>query len=75
MEAMRIEEENLEKELENAEPHAFSEAFEKKMEVLTDFLEKRWKRNAIKRLIVKIASSMLLCAGLMIAAYIAVVSL
>lgn len=77
-EAMRIDQERLEEQLKNAEPHVFSEEFERKMgKVIADH-RKRCKRRAVIRFSVKMAACLLLCVlcvGLVTAKHTAVASL
>lgn len=72
---MELEEERLNEQLEECEPHVFSEEFERKMQNLLTVHRKRCKRRAVLRFAVKMAACLLLCVGLVTATHTAVASL
>lgn len=74
-EAMRIDQERLEEQLKNTEPHVFSEEFERKMEEVIATHRKRCKRRAVIRFSTKMAACLLLCVCLVTATHTAVASL
>ena len=59
-EAMRIDQEMLEEQLKDTEPHVFSEEFERKMEEVIATHRKRCKRRAVIRFSAKMAACLLL---------------
>lgn len=72
---MELEEERLNEQMEECEPHVFSEEFERKMQNLLTVHRKRCKRRAVLRFAAKMAACLLLCVGLVTATHTAVASL